>query len=177
MPETRKRPQTSTGGSQNGSNDAPARPWDGLPKAEAQVVRDEFCLTLRQAGYSLPRIAVEAGYADHTGARTAVRRALANQGAERKDELRQMLMGRLERLLQSRWGLAMQGDPSAAEFCRKVIMDQATMSGVNAPMKLEVFGNDAIAEEIERLERRIAERKANALEAKGSVKRKGNGSR
>lgn len=134
------------------------RAWEGLPPKQAQQVRDEFCLTLRQAGYSMQAIAKEAGYADRSTASKAVSRAIETATLEPIAEFRVVLLGRLDRLLQAYWRPALAGDRLAADFCRKLIETQAIMTGANAPTKLEVFTLDAIDQEIRRLETEIQAR-------------------
>jgi hypothetical protein len=143
------------------------RPWEGLPKAEAEKLKEELAFTLRQAGYSFERIAKECGYADHSGAARAVKRARAHLVSEPLDEQRLLELSRLDELQRAVWTKAMQGEPRAVQLALQIIDRRTMLLGLNAPDRLEVLTIDAIDAEAARLDQLIAQREREAAQGNG----------
>lgn len=81
------------------------------PRNAARILsreRERRALELRKAGVSYERIAAEVGYRDHTGAAKAVKRAMDRLPKEAGEDLRTLTVQRLEHMLVSLWGMAMQ---------------------------------------------------------------------
>lgn len=101
-------------------------------------------LTLRAAGLTYDQIAREVGYADGSGARNALLRALDRHEAENAAHLRTLENMRLdsdERVLR---GIIGNSDLSAAERVRaidartRLSARRSRMNGLDAPVKVEV---------------------------------------
>lgn len=85
----------------------PAKQSRGAARILARE-RERRALELRKAGVSYERIAAEVGYRDHTGAAKAVKRAMDRLPKEASEDLRTLTVQRLEHMLVSLWGMAMQ---------------------------------------------------------------------
>jgi hypothetical protein len=76
-----------------------ARGADGTYTRSAETAeRDAEACRLRARGWSYPRIAAELGFANHSGARLAVARALREIVAEPAEDLRQLELARLDKM-------------------------------------------------------------------------------
>ena len=82
---------------------------NAVPEPE-QLDRELKVLELRRAGLTWQRIAEQVGYADHSGAYLAYKRALKRVLQQPAEELRQAEIDRLDRLQLAAWPKAMQGD-------------------------------------------------------------------
>lgn len=86
------------------------------------------------AGHSWNEIASMTGYPSAGAAQVSVRamrqRAALALSSERREEMLDLEMARLEELLKSAWPAAMSGDLKSAEFTLKVISQQSRMLGL-----------------------------------------------
>lgn len=112
-------------------------PTNGSPNRIAARERARKALELRKAGAQYVDIATALGYADHSGARRAVERALARLTAEPAAELRQIEVLRLDRMLQALWEQAVKGNQGAIDRVLKIAERRAKLLGLDAPEKLQ----------------------------------------
>ena len=94
---------------------------------------------LRLAGVDWQTIADRVGYASRGAAYTAVEQA--RQRSQREldetvDELRQLDLDRIGRLLAAVWPKALKGDEKAVESAHKLIMSDAKLRGLEPPTKI-----------------------------------------
>lgn len=106
-------------------------------------------LELRRVGLTWQRIAEEVGYADHTGAYAAYKRAIKRTMQQPADELREQEIDRLDRLQVAVWPSAMKGDTRAILTIIRLMERRAKLLGLDKPIKIEQEittwdGNDTI---------------------------------
>ena len=106
-------------------------------------------LELRRVGLTWVRIAEEVGYADHTGAYAAYKRAIKRTQQQPADELREQEIDRLDRLQVAVWPSAMKGDTRAIMTIIRLMERRAKLLGLDKPIKIEQEittwdGNDTI---------------------------------
>lgn len=106
-------------------------------------------LELRRVGLTWQRIAEEVGYADHTGAYAAYKRAIKRTMQQPADELREQEIDRLDRLQVAVWPSAMKGDTRAIMTIIRLMERRAKLLGLDKPIKIEQEvttwdGNDTI---------------------------------
>lgn len=106
-------------------------------------------LDLRRAGFTWQRIAEQVGYADHTGAYAAYKRAIKRTMQQPADELREQEIDRLDRLQVAVWPAAMKGDTKAILTIIRLMERRAKLLGLDVPIKIEQEittwdGNDTI---------------------------------
>ena len=106
-------------------------------------------LELRRVGLTWQRIAEEVGYADHTGAYAAYKRAIKRTMQQPADELREQEVDRLDRLQVAVWPSAMKGDTRAILTIIRLMERRAKLLGLDKPIKIEQEittwdGNDTI---------------------------------
>lgn len=106
-------------------------------------------LELRRVGLTWQRIAEEVGYADHTGAYAAYKRAIKRTMQQPADELREQEIDRLDRLQVAVWPSAMKGDTRAIMTILRLMERRAKLLGLDKPIKIEQEittwdGNDTI---------------------------------
>jgi hypothetical protein len=106
-------------------------------------------LELRRVGLTWSRIAEEVGYADHTGAYAAYKRAIKRTMQQPADELRDQEVDRLDRLQVAVWPSAMKGDTRAILTIIRLMERRAKLLGLDKPIKIEQEittwdGNDTI---------------------------------
>lgn len=142
--------------------------------------RDAEAARLRARGWSYAQIAEHMGYANHTGARQAVHRALQAVVQEPAEELRNLELARLDimwqaavAVLEANHYLVSQGRliflgprpleddaPVLAALDRmlKIMERRARLLGLDAPARtrVEVVTEDAVDAEIARLEQELA---------------------
>ena len=108
---------------------------NAVPEPE-QLDRELKVLELRRAGLTWQRIAVQVGYADHSGAYLAYKRALKRVIQQPAEELRQAEIDRLDRLQLAAWPKAMQGDNSAIATVLRIMERRAKLLGLDMPVKI-----------------------------------------
>lgn len=113
------------------------------------VEKEIKVLELRRAGLTWQRIAEETGYADHTGAYAAYKRAIKRTQQQPADELREQELDRIDRLQLALWPKAMKGEYQAVNSIIRILERRAKLLGLDAPsiIKQEVTtweGGDSI---------------------------------
>lgn len=108
---------------------------NAVPEPE-QLDRELKVLELRRAGLTWQRIAEQVGYADHSGAYLAYKRAMKRTLQQPADELRNAELDRLDRLQLAAWPKAMQGDTTAIMTVLRVMDNRAKLLGLNMPVKI-----------------------------------------
>lgn len=109
---------------------------NAVPEPE-QIDKELKVLELRRAGLTWQRIAEETGYADHTGAYAAYKRAIKRTLQQPADELRQQELDRLDRLQLAAWQNAMKGDVRSIMTIVKLMERRAKLTGLDMPIKIE----------------------------------------
>lgn len=94
-------------------------------------------LELRRVGLTWQRIAEEVGYADHTGAYAAYKRAIKRTMQQPADELRTQELDRIDRLQVAIWPNAMKGDTRAILTIVRLMERRAKLTGLDMPIKIE----------------------------------------
>lgn len=105
----------------------PRKPKPEVLEAERQT------LELRRAGVSFDVIAKRLGYASRGSAAAAVKRALARAVPEAADDVRELEVDRLDRLLFAVWPAAMKSDPKAIDQALKIAERRARLLGLDVP--------------------------------------------
>lgn len=100
------------------------------------IDKEHKVLELRRAGLTWQRIAEQVGYADHTGAYAAYKRAMKRTLQEPADELRQSEIDRLDRLQLAIWPRAMNGDNSSVVTILRIMERRAKLLGLDMPVKI-----------------------------------------
>jgi len=93
-------------------------------------------LELRRAGLTWQRIAEETGYADHTGAYAAYKRAIKRTMQQPADELREAELDRIDSLQLALWPKAMQGDNASVNTIVRLMERRARLLGLDLPIKI-----------------------------------------
>ena len=94
-------------------------------------------LELRRAGLTWQRIAEETGYADHTGAYAAYKRAIKRTMQQPADELREAELDRIDRLQLALWPKAMKGDNASINTIIRLMERRARLLGLDTPIKIQ----------------------------------------
>lgn len=94
-------------------------------------------LELRRVGLTWSRIAEEVGYADHTGAYAAYKRAIKRTMQQPADELREQEVDRIDRLQVAVWPSAMKGDTRAILTIIRLMERRSRLLGLDKPIKIE----------------------------------------
>lgn len=100
------------------------------------VDREIKVLELRRAGLTWQRIAEQVGYADHTGAYSAYKRAIKRTQQQPADELREAEIDRLDRLQLAVWPKAMNGDNTSIATIIRIMERRARLLGLDMPVKI-----------------------------------------
>ncbi len=100
------------------------------------VDREIKVLELRRAGLTWQRIAEQVGYADHTGAYAAYKRAIKRTQQQPADELREAEIDRLDRLQLAVWPKAMNGDNTSITTILRIMERRARLLGLDMPVKI-----------------------------------------
>jgi hypothetical protein len=107
-----------------------------IPSPEL-VDKEVKVLELRRVGLTWVRIAEEVGYADHTGAYAAYKRAIKRTMQQPADELREQELDRIDRLQVAVWPAAMKGDTRAVLTIVRLMERRAKLTGLDMPIKIE----------------------------------------
>jgi transcriptional regulator len=144
----------------------PIRPDLPVPRTRAEhtraspvsrAKRRNRVLELRAAGLTEDQIASQVGITQQ-GVNQIIARALenmANDSAERVEQIRAMKLFELDQLKRAIWADALKGNLKAVREAVKIIQVQAKISGAEAPVKVEqrvVHDMGVDHAEIERLE-------------------------
>lgn len=100
--------------------------------------QDTQAARLRATGMSHAQIARVLGYADESGARRAVQRALAAVPVEAVEELRTLEAARLDHLLERLAGGIDAGDVPAIESARKISESRRRLFGLDGPIQINM---------------------------------------
>lgn len=101
------------------------------------VDKEVKVLELRRSGLTWQRIAEKTGYADHTGAYAAYKRAVKRTQQQPADELREQEVDRIDRLQVAIWNKALQGDMKAILTIVRLMERRAKLLGLDMPIKIE----------------------------------------
>lgn len=99
--------------------------------------REMQVLELRRAGWTWHRIAEQVGYADHSGAYVAYKRAIKRVMEQPVEELRTQELDRLDRLQVAAWTAAVKGDTKAILTILRIMERRAKLVGLDKPIKIE----------------------------------------
>lgn len=110
------------------------RPAKPTPSAE-QLEREALALDLRRAGYEYSQIAEQTGYANASGARKAVQRALKRGFVEPAEDLRTLEADRLDLAHRAVWTSALRGDLKAIDRVVKISDRRSKLLGLDAPTR------------------------------------------
>lgn len=94
-------------------------------------------LELRRMGMTWQRIAEQVGYADHTGAYAAYKRAIKRTLQQPADEIREQELDRIDRLQLALWPNAMKGNSQAVSTIIRLMERRARLLGLDMPVKIE----------------------------------------
>ena len=108
---------------------------NAVPEPE-QIDRELKVLELRRAGLTWQRIAEQVGYADHSGAYLAYKRAIKRTQQQPADELRTQELDRIDRLQLAAWPKAMQGDTQSINTICRLMERRARLLGLDMPVKI-----------------------------------------
>ena len=136
-------------------------PFHNAVPDPAQLDRELKVLELRRAGLTWQRIAEEVGYADHSGAYMAYKRAMKRVLQQPAEELRNAELDRLDRLQLAIWQKAMRGETNAIGTVLRIMERRARLLGLDAPQKIQAevmnydAGSGSLDAEVERFARII----------------------
>jgi len=111
-------------------------------RALAARQRQARVVELRVQGKTYDEIALELGYASHTGALNAFASALANVPAEDVGHLRQIEGDRLDAIVKAHLPRAMQGDIDSAYVCIEISKQRSRLFGLDAPKVTQITSTD-----------------------------------
>lgn len=120
-------------------------PFHNAVPEPSQLDREFKVLELRRAGLTWQRIAEEVGYADHSGAYAAYKRAMKRVLEQPAKELVNAELDRLDRLQVAVWQKAMRGESNAVGNVLRIMERRARLLGLDAPQRVraEVMNYDA----------------------------------
>lgn len=122
----------------DGTNHGVSRNTPTTPaNVEAVVDKMRRAASFRAAGLTFREIGERLG-CDPTWARTLVLKALEEAKYESAELMRTQIGLRLDALLATYTGRALQGELEAAKFVRSVIADQRQLFGTDAPIRVDV---------------------------------------
>jgi hypothetical protein len=99
--------------------------------------KERQVLELRLQGYTFDVIAEHVGYASPGSAHNAYKRGLMRTLQEPSQELRDLEIARLDRLMNGVWEKALLGDVPAVNAVLKILERRAKMLGLDAPAKIQ----------------------------------------
>ena len=101
--------------------------------------KERLVVQYRQGGATFEQIAMKLGYADHSGARQAFKRAMERMRDDAlNNEMRELHRQRLEVALTAIWPDVVKGDLEAIKVMLKILERDAKLYGIDAPVKTEV---------------------------------------
>ena len=101
--------------------------------------KERLVVQYRQGGATFEQIAMKLGYADHSGARQAFKRAMERMRDDAVNaEMRELHRQRLEVALTAIWPDVVKGDLEAIKVMLKILERDAKLYGIDAPVKTEV---------------------------------------
>ena len=102
--------------------------------------RQAKAVDLAKSGHDYDAIAKEVGYSNRGTAWRVVQKALTQRIADGVDELRQVELDRLDRLLKAHWGKALAGDLPSAHVVLRTIEQRTRLLGLEDHEKGAVAG-------------------------------------
>ena len=101
--------------------------------------KERLVVQYRQGGATFEQIAMKLGYADHSGARQAFKRAMERMRDDALNaEMRELHRQRLETALMAIWPDVVKGDLEAIKVMLKILERDAKLYGIDAPVKTEM---------------------------------------
>ena len=101
--------------------------------------KERLVVQYRQGGATFEQIAMKLGYADHSGARQAFKRAMERMRDDALNaEMRELHRQRLEVALTAIWPDVVKGDLEAIKVMLKILERDAKLYGIDAPVKTEM---------------------------------------
>lgn len=122
----------------------PANTMQGRSNVDERMKREATALRLRRLGMTYDQVAEQMGFADKSGARQLVVRALERQVSENVVELRALENERLDTSTQALMGIIAGRDVDPASRIRavdaytRVSARRARLNGLDAPLQMEV---------------------------------------
>lgn len=110
---------------------AKSTPSKGAHKDPATAERWAKALEYRKAGVAYAVIAERLGYADHTGARYAVEKAIATLVREPAEEVRTLELERLDRMMLGLYEKATKGHEGAVDRVLRIMDRRAKLLGLD----------------------------------------------
>lgn len=120
------------------------------PDKATVTANETKAVELRKAGVPYAQIAEHVGYASPSSAYRAVMRALAQNQSEEVEELRMIEGARLDRMQQTVWHRAMDGDLPTIDRVLRIMERRARLFGLDAPQKVAV-STSAVDDQIDAL--------------------------
>ena len=102
--------------------------------------RQAKAVELARAGHDYDSIADQVGYSNRGTAWRVVQKALGARVVDGVDELRQVELDRLDRLLKAHWGKALAGDLPSAHVVLRTIEQRTRLLGLEDHEKGAVAG-------------------------------------
>lgn len=120
------------------------------------IEKERKVLELRLMGVTFDVIAQQVGYASPGSAHNAYKRALLRTLREPAQELRELEVARLDKLLSSIWTKALRGEIPAIQTSIKIMERRAKLLGLDVPVKIQAEvttydGGSDIDREVQRL--------------------------
>lgn len=133
----------------------------------AVIEKEKKVLELRLMGVTFDVIAQQVGYASPGSAHNAYKRALLRTLREPAEELRELEVARLDRLLSGIWTKALRGEVSAVQAALKIMERRSKLLGLDAPQKIQAEvtnydGGSDIDREVQRLADLLAQRSSDS---------------
>ncbi len=121
------------------------RPQSGMAKQTQQRIlareKQRRAMEMRKAGATYQIIADQVGYADQSGARKAVERAMKETLQEPAEELRTMQIERLNHMLLTLWPGVQAGDTRSIDTSLRIMDKLDRLMGTEAPVNQQVDVN------------------------------------
>jgi hypothetical protein len=126
------------------------------------IEKERKVLELRLMGVTFDVIAQQVGYASPGSAHNAYKRALLRTLREPAQELRELEVARLDKLLSSIWTEALRGEIPAIQTSIKIMERRAKLLGLDVPVKIQAEvttydGGSDIDREVQRLANLLAQ--------------------
>jgi hypothetical protein len=112
------------------------------PRRIDAIHKQQQALELRMAGRTWQEIGDALGYANHTGALAAVKKALRTTLQPPADHFRSLTLERLTKILQVHWPRMLQADAASTRLCLDTIKHIRELMGLDSPAKVEHTGAD-----------------------------------
>lgn len=110
----------------------------GVNGAISATERQRRALEFRKGGATYDLIARELGYATPSGAAKAVKTALRRTIQEPADEVRQLEIARLDKMLAAHWPAVLKGNVPSTLVALRIQERRAKLLGLDAPAKINV---------------------------------------